>query len=147
MISRTPRTAPNIHDNRDKGALSKFDVSSNEICGLDEYGDGKYDTSGLSALAKAISNLKELNISNNYLKAEGAAIVAPALKDNGALSSLTFSGAKSESGLSVDGDPLTINISMTEADFSNKGLGQLGGAQILAAFMGSKNFKDNDGTS
>ena len=71
--------------------MSKLDVSSNEICGKDKWGNGKYDPTGLTALMKAISKLKELNISNNLLGAEGAAIVAPALEDNGALVNLNVS--------------------------------------------------------
>ena len=37
---------------------------------------------------------------------------------------------------------MTINTTMTEADFSNKKLGP-SGAQILAAFIGRKFFQDN----
>ena len=96
--------------------------------------------------------MTEADFSGKHLGVSGAMILAAFIsgkyfQDNGALSSLTFSGAKSEYGRWVDGDPLTINISMTEADFSNKELGQLGGAQILAAFMGRKFFKDNGAMS
>ena len=71
--------------------MSILDVSSNKICGINEYRLGTYDSSGPAALMKSISNLKELNISNNYLKAEGAAILAAALEDNGAMSILNVS--------------------------------------------------------
>ena len=77
-------------DMKDMGAMSILDVSSNEICGINKYG-GTYDSAGLAALMKSISNLKELNISNNLLKAEGAAILAPALEDKGAMSILNVS--------------------------------------------------------
>jgi hypothetical protein len=73
-----------------KGALSKLDISGNRICGLDGYGIGTYDASGLAALTKSIGNLKELSISNNFLKAEGAKILAPALEANGSLASLNI---------------------------------------------------------
>ena len=115
----------------DNGALSKFDVSSNQICGLDEDGDGEYDASGLRALMESVSNLKELNISNNYLKAEGAAIVAPALEDNGELSKLTFSGDYSSS------KPVTVEVDMTELDCSGAALGA-SGATILASWIQHK---------
>ena len=83
-----------LHDN---GALAKLDISSNQICGVfleyDTWGEekGTYDASGLEALAKAIGNLKEFNISSNLIKAEGAKILAPAIQDNGALASLDLS--------------------------------------------------------
>jgi Ran GTPase-activating protein (RanGAP) involved in mRNA processing and transport len=82
-------------------SLSRLDVSGNLLCGvsLDGYGreEGTYDATGLIALAKSISNLKELNISDNRLKAEGAKILVPALKANGALVSLNL--AKNDLGV------------------------------------------------
>jgi Ran GTPase-activating protein (RanGAP) involved in mRNA processing and transport len=78
-----------------------LDVSGNLLCGvsLDEYGreEGTYDATGLIALAKSISNLKELNISDNCLKAEGVKILVPALEANGSLVSLNL--AKNELGV------------------------------------------------
>jgi hypothetical protein len=70
-----------------------LDISGNQICGLNNIGKGTYDTTGLAALAKSIgNNLKELNISSNRLKAEGAKILAPALQDSGSLSSANLLG-------------------------------------------------------
>ena len=78
-------------DIQDKGSLSKLDISGNRICGLNSIGNGTYDTSGLAALAKSIGNLKELNISNNFLQAEGAKILVPALKDaKGSLAAISL---------------------------------------------------------
>jgi Ran GTPase-activating protein (RanGAP) involved in mRNA processing and transport len=76
------------------GSLSKLDISRNQICGLNARNGkiyGTYDASGLAALAKSIGNLKELSISNNALKAEGAKILVPALEANGSLASLDIS--------------------------------------------------------
>ena len=56
-----------------KGALTKLDISENCLTGKSPL----FDTSGLAALAKSIGNLKELNISNNFLKAEGAKALWP----------------------------------------------------------------------
>jgi Leucine-rich repeat (LRR) protein len=78
-------------DMKDMGSLSKLDISGNQICGLNEHGQGTYDASGLAALAKSIGNLKELNISSNLLKAEGARILAPVIEASGSLASLTIS--------------------------------------------------------
>jgi len=111
--------------------MSILDVSSNQICGLNKRWEGTYDLSGLAALVKSISNLKELNISNNCFKAEGAAILASALKDKGALSKFTFSGDKSYS------EPVTVEIGMTELDCSGSNLYKCG-AIILAAWIQHK---------
>jgi Ran GTPase-activating protein (RanGAP) involved in mRNA processing and transport len=122
---------------QDKGQLSKLDISGNQICGLSENGSGTYDASGLTALTKSIGNLKELNITNNFLKAEGAKILVPALEANGSLSKLTFSG---DSPLSK---PVTVEVGMTEADFSGSSL-QQSGAMILAAWLKHKVQHDLD---
>jgi hypothetical protein len=188
--------------------LSKLDISGNRLCGV--YADwggeqGTYDTSGLVALTKSIGNLKELSISNNFLKAEGAKALVPALEANGSLASLDLSknalatkeagaalgsmlktnttlktlnlsgnnapGARDGAGLASriamglkangslskltwsgenygysDGNgeqqapPVTLDTTMTEADFSGKKLGAAG-AQIFAAFMSTKLFQ------
>ena len=48
---------------------------------------------------------------------------------------MTFTGTGGRWG--ADGDPVTVEAGMTEADFSNKKLG-LAGAIILAAWMEHK---------
>jgi hypothetical protein len=110
-----------------------LDISGNQICGLDQRGRGTYDTSGLAVLAKSIGNLKELNISNNFLKAQGAKILVPALEANGSLSAVnllknnigdeqiqSLIKIKKEKGIaSLCG----LHKGQTEADFSNQGLG------------------------
>jgi hypothetical protein len=58
----------------------------------------------------------------------GAIALTNAIKDMGAISQFTFGG---------DGrgnTPVTMEISMTEADFSAKGLGE-SGAIMIAAFL------------
>ena len=37
------------------GALTSLNVSKNALCGIDEYGDGEFDASGVTALAESIS--------------------------------------------------------------------------------------------
>jgi hypothetical protein len=58
----------------------------------------------------------------------------------GALASLTFCGTVSRDNDGkapwIEGDPVTIDTTMTAADFSRKKLGAAG-ARILAAFMSS----------
>jgi hypothetical protein len=64
-----------------------LDVSGNFLV---SWTGSEYDFSGISALAKSISNLKELSISNNNIQAEGVRILAPAIEASGPLSSITF---------------------------------------------------------
>ena len=46
--TRSRRAIPTI------GALTSLNLSMNELCGIDEDGDGEYDASGVTALADAI---------------------------------------------------------------------------------------------
>ena len=61
-------------------------------------------------------------------------------QDKGSLSKLKFSGSYMKHGEWKDGEAVTIDITMTEADFSGKKLGR-SGAQILAAFMSTELFE------
>ena len=61
--------------------------------------------------------------------------------DSGALASLTFNGGI-QTWKWEEGEVVTINTTMKEADFSNKKLGPAG-AQILASFIERKFFQDN----
>jgi hypothetical protein len=117
---------------RGSGALSKLDISGNQICGLNKYGNGTYDTSGLAALAKSIGNLKELNISSNCLKAEGARILAPALQDSRSLSKLKMDTYEL---------PVQEIKTATELDLSNKGLGKLD-AIVIAVLIKVRKFQN-----
>jgi hypothetical protein len=89
----------------DKGAMTSLNLASNYLCGLDENGEGVYDASGtvcflscltclssylldcqcqgIIALANAIPDMRamtSLNLASNSLSAEGAKIVAAAIK-------------------------------------------------------------------
>ena len=176
------------------GALAKLDISSNQTCGIFLIRGvelGTYDASGLEALAKAIGKLKELNISSNLIKAEGAKILASAIQDNGALAKLDLSnnqlglkdgnyltegaaalsaalktnstikelnlasnyinaeaarifsqdiqdnGALAKLTLGESTTPATLELGMTEGNFSGAGLGP-GGAIILASWIEHK---------
>ena len=90
MTSRTSRTTPNPHDNRDNGALSKFDISSNEIL-----------SEGLIAIAEVLNTtaITDLNIAGNNIaynsewdkSEDGINKLATVLEDNGAMSILDVS--------------------------------------------------------
>ena len=128
-------------DMKDMGSLSKLTWSGENY----DYGRQQAPPVTLD------TTMTEADLSNKHLGVSGATILAAFIstknmQDKGSLSSLTFSGAKSkdDDGCApwIDGDPVTINITMTEANFSGKGLGHTGGAQILAAFMSTKLFQD-----
>ena len=99
---------------------------------------------GLIAIAEVLNTtaITDLNIAGNniaynseYDKSEdGINKLAAVLEDNGALSKMTFTG-NGDGG--DDGDPVTVETGMTEADFSNKKLGPAG-AIILAAWIEHK---------
>jgi hypothetical protein len=59
---------------------------------------------------------------------------------------LTFNGGGIVLNEWKEGDAVTIDTTMTEADFSGKKLG-VAGAQILAAFMARKFFQDKGSLS
>jgi hypothetical protein len=106
---------------------------------------GKKDKAGMQALAAALkmhSMITELNLSNNGLSAKDMPILAPAIEANGALSKLTWSGDQCYDGGYEDAPPVTLDTTMTEADFSNKHLG-VSGAIIILAVLRSKFFWDS----
>jgi hypothetical protein len=106
--------------------MTRLDLSNNDIGGRD-------DEPGVHALADMLmsnTTLKELNISSNDLDEECAQILAPAISDNGGISTFTFSGSVDDE----ESEPVTMETSMVEADFSGKGLG-LSGAIMVAAFL------------
>jgi hypothetical protein len=70
----------------------------------------------------------ELDMSGKAMDAEDAIMLVPEIVDNGALSKFTFSGDFSDS------KSVTIETTMTVADFSAKGLG-VSGAVMLSAFL------------
>jgi hypothetical protein len=157
---------------KDKGALSILDASNNRMF-------GKRDKTGITAWAdvlKASTSITELNLAKNCINAADATILAPAISDNGALSSLNLAknhlgsrrgeakhsnsdpdiddhwewhtdmsgvvaiaehmGALSTFTFSGDysSQPVTMETTMTEADFSGKRLGVSGG-MMVAAFL------------
>ncbi|EOD20950.1 hypothetical protein EMIHUDRAFT_207994 [Emiliania huxleyi CCMP1516] len=73
--------------------LTELDLSGNFICGLDEDGEGKYNESGIVALAEALGAnavLKSVDLCNNKISQQGAAAIANALRSNAALTELNI---------------------------------------------------------
>jgi hypothetical protein len=92
---------------------------------------GQTNKAGITAWAdalKACTSITELNLAKNGTDAEDTKILAAAISVMGALSTFTFSG---DYGWSK---PVTMETTMTEADFSDKALG-LSGGMMVAAFI------------
>jgi hypothetical protein len=130
---------PGLSDN---GAMTKFDISSNDI----RAEGGKALAEGL----KGNQAIKELNFSGNNLgynsnddsDTSGIIAIADVIPGMGALSKLIFGGEEyfdAEREEYVTPEPATLEVGMTEADFSNKNLG-VGGAIIISAWL---THKDN----
>ena len=109
---------------------------------------------GLKALSQALkgSKISVLNISDNQLSYNedstgfdfsGITQFCEDIHAMGALAKLTWSGESYlEGGELKDAPPVTLDMDIVEADFSNKHLG-VSGAIILAAFIKRKSFQDN----
>jgi hypothetical protein len=119
--------AVGLHDN---GAILSVNLLKNSI--------GVGQAKDLVAILKAHPTLKslcgnkgnetELDMSGKMDGAEDAIMVAAEVVDNRAISTFTFSGDYEES------DPVTMETTMTETDFSGKNLGVSGG-MMVAAFL------------
>jgi hypothetical protein len=102
------------------GALMLLNLSSNNL-----------KAEGSKTVAEAIKGsraMTSLNLSGNRLGAEGAKHIAEGIKENGALSKFTLSGDYSNS------KPVTMETTMTVADFSGKRIG-VSGTIMLSAFL------------
>jgi Ran GTPase-activating protein (RanGAP) involved in mRNA processing and transport len=90
------------NDIRDMGALSKLDASDNGMF-------GKKDKAGITAWAdalKANTSITQLNLAKNGINANDTKILAPAISDNGALTSLDISDNKlTNNGSDMSGKP------------------------------------------
>jgi hypothetical protein len=102
----------------------------------------------LKSLCGNKGNETELDMSGKTDGAGDAIMLAAEIVDNGALSKLICGGDGTYSNAStgwkkIPFEPATLEVGMTEADFSNKGLGA-GGAIIVSAWI---THKDNGALS
>jgi hypothetical protein len=91
----------------------------------------------IASALKTNTSITELNLSGNNLNAEATGIFSKDMKDMESLSKLTFSGDHRKS------KPVTVEVGMTEADFSGA-LMCKSGAMILAAWLKHKVQHDVD---
>eukprot|EP00325_Prymnesiales_sp_UTEX-LB-985_P018082 CAMPEP_0174754326 /NCGR_PEP_ID=MMETSP1094-20130205/105680_1 /TAXON_ID=156173 /ORGANISM="Chrysochromulina brevifilum, Strain UTEX LB 985" /LENGTH=473 /DNA_ID=CAMNT_0015960191 /DNA_START=36 /DNA_END=1457 /DNA_ORIENTATION=- len=66
--------------------LTSLNLAANALCGIEMYGDGTYDPSGIQALSDALASgravLKSINLGGNSLGTEGWCAIFHALRDN-----------------------------------------------------------------
>jgi hypothetical protein len=118
---------------QDMGALSVLSLKKNNLCNREA---GK----ALSEMLVVNTVLTELDVSENkYYKCDSAGFaqeLAVGIIDNGVISHFTFSGDGGRGNT-----PVTMEISMTEVDFSAKGLGK-SGVVMVAAFLPKCTYVD-----
>ena len=134
----------------DRGALAILNIMGNKLGKeeLQKFKDIK-ESKHLQSICGIASDATEANLSGLGMDAADAAILAEDIQDKGALAKLTWSGGdlwKDDDGKWKDPVPVTLDMDMTEADFSKKGLGAEG-AIILAAFIKRKTFQDKGALS
>jgi hypothetical protein len=111
------------------GAISSINLLKNEIPveQAQELVKIMQVKDNLTTLCGLSREETKLDFSGQWLGAGDAVLIANDISDMGALSTFTFSGIYSS-------EPVTMEITMTEADFSGKGLGVSGG-MMVAAFL------------
>jgi hypothetical protein len=66
-----------------RAVLTNLDLSSNQLCGLNSFGSGTYDASGINAIADALKSgravLTSLDLYGNQIGPEGAKALNEAL--------------------------------------------------------------------
>ena len=67
------------------GSLTSLNLGGNQLCGLDQYGDGTYTAKGITAIADALcvnGSLTSLDIHCNNIVGDGAAKLSAAVLGN-----------------------------------------------------------------
>ena len=73
----------------------QLDLSNNELCGRDRYGEGWYSADGITAIADALrvnGGLTKMSLADNQLEEDGTKAICEALKQNKTLKELDLSG-------------------------------------------------------
>ena len=64
------------------GALTSLDLSSNQLCGIDDDGKGQYNAEGITAIADALGALTSVDLRGNWLGDEGWGAIFAAICGN-----------------------------------------------------------------
>ena len=110
------------YDNSNKGALLSLNISNNELT-RGKYVSGHYNFDSSYETDMTGASSAKLTKAHFHVFA-GVIALADGIKNNGALETITFG----------DRQAVTMNTSMSEADFSGKHL-YISGAIIVAAFL------------
>ena len=63
----------------------QLDLSRNQLCGINEYGQGTYTAEGITAMADALrvnGGLKELSFEDSYVGDEGVGAICEAIQSS-----------------------------------------------------------------
>ena len=125
----------------------QLDLASNQLCGVDQWGDGTYDAEGITAIAGALrvmGSVTELSIDNNCVGDEGAGAICEAIQCNKETKLVSLNlgnnGIGQEGAESVAA-MLAVVGSMTHLDVSGNFLGEEGKAALRRAIHGSSEFE------
>ena len=131
------------------GSLTSIDLSSNQLCGLNWKGEGKYTTVGISAIADALrvnGALTALNLSSNWIGGhwdggyivstpEGPKAIADALRVNGVLTALDLSSNYlKDEGVSAVCEAIQSNkeTKLASLNFFQNNIGPVGANALVA---------------
>ena len=130
----------------------QLDLSGNELCGLDNDGDGDgtYNAEGITAIADALrinSGLTKISLTQNVSGEEGTKAICEALEQNKTLKELDISGFGNTrniggtAGVKHVAKMLGINGALTSIKLRANNLRDEGWGAIFAAICGNKDSK------
>ena len=97
--------------------VSQLDLSYNELCGIDDNGEGQYNAEGITAIADALrvnGALTECNLQSNCLGAKGWTAIFTALRDS-KVSKISTWDLHAEDGIKASIKPLAEYIAVSGA--------------------------------
>ena len=109
------------------GSLTSLDLSNNQLCGVNEYGNETYNADGITAIADALrvnGSLTKMSLAWNTLGVEGTKAICDALEQNKTLKELDLSGFNmgGAAGAKHVAKMLGVNGSLTSLDLSDNQL-------------------------
>jgi hypothetical protein len=136
------------------GALTSLDLSSNWLCGLEDYGRGTYTAEGITAIADALrvnGRLTKISLANNRLGEEGTKAICEALGQNKMLKELDISGEQ-DYGSNIGGTAgvkhvtkmLGVNGGLTKISLARNHLEEEGTKAICEALEQNTTLKELD---
>ncbi|KAK3278081.1 hypothetical protein CYMTET_13956 [Cymbomonas tetramitiformis] len=130
------------------GALNTLNLQGNLLCGVRRYTGGTYDSSAITAIAKALTfnkSLKILNLADNNIRRDGAEALAVALTPNeqGVFNKALETLIVSKRGYDCAELPIGAlrRNSITELDLRGKGLWPEDAILLAAALVFNKSLK------